>query len=256
MRAFLFSILIAAPAFAQENPIETQPQPQPPQTQTQTQQDDDPTPVRLSAFIANAAATQRRARIVDGVVGMLLAGGSIAAGSVILAIPNQSDGTKALGWVAIVVGGVAVLTSVFGLFSRGSLELLDEAYTPIARDKSIPAQKRLATGEDALESIAASGKRGRIIGGVTSIVLGVGFGIAAAAVPFAVVPETDPNKDALRAYFGLAFGIVGVASLVKRTEAEQLWSLWLAGTGRGESRNSPFFRPSIAIAPGGIAGTF
>jgi hypothetical protein len=260
---------LSLPVFADDE----QPPPderQQPQQQEQTQnppqaEADDPGPLRLSAFIADAAAAQRRARIVDGIVGIAVAGGAIATGGVVLAIPNQTDATKTLGWVAVALGGVGVLASAFGLFSRGNLELLDEAYAPFARDRNIPASKRVEEGEHALAQLAAAGKRSRIIGGATSLIIGAGFAIAAAPVAFAVVPETDPNKDTLRLYFGLAFGVSGLASIasgitqifVRRTEAETLWSLWLAGTGRSEARRiQPFVNPIAGGGMGGITATF
>ena len=155
-------------------------------------------------------------------------------------------------------GGLTVLTSVWDLFARRTLERLDEAYAPIARDKNIPAEKRLAEGEAGLEALAQSGRSSRIYSGVTSIVIGAALGIAAAPIVFFAVPDTVNDAATVRAYLGLGLGLSGFLVLasgittivVKRTEAEQLWNLWLAGTGRPTSRLVPF------ITPTGIGATF
>jgi hypothetical protein len=258
MRFLPIALVLALPsvAFAQDADPKPEPKPEPkplmpppdatpPPVQTQqAAPEDDPTPVRLSAIIAEAASVQRRGRIAEGVLGIFAGGGGIATGAALFAIPNQPDATHIIGGIAIGFGGLTVLTSVWDLFSRSALERLDEAYAPIAHDKSIPADKRLLEGEQALEGLAQAGKSSRIWSGVTSIVIGVGLGIAAAPIALGAVPDTVTDAQTVRAYLGLGLGLSAFLALasgvttivVKRTEAEQLWNLWLAGTGRPTSK--------------------
>jgi hypothetical protein len=277
MRAFFISAAIlfsAAPALAQDNnPDEKPPEPPPKATPllppnapptTQQAPEEDPAPVRLSAIITQAASVQKRARIAEAVLGIIAGGGGIATGSILLTLQNQPDATKILGGIAIGFGGLTVLTSALDLFSRSALERLDEAYAPIAHDKSIPAEKRLAEGENALESMAQAGRSSRIFSGVTSIVLGVGLGIATAPIVLAAIPDNGTVSDpaTVRAYLGLGLGLSAFLALasgittivVKRTEAEQLWSLWLAGTGRAQAKTQPPFKPFVTSS--GVGMTF
>jgi hypothetical protein len=276
MRALPIALLLLSPslAFAQDADPKPEPKPEPKPLMppadpapavVQVAPEDDPTPVRLSAIIAEAASVQRRARIAEGVLGIVAGGGGITTGAILFGVASgpNADGTKIIGGIAIGFGGLTVLTSAWELFSRGALERLDEAYAPIAHDKSIPADKRLAEGEQALEALASSGRSSRMWSGVTSIILGVGLGIAAAPIAYAVAPEgstTTTGADAatIRAYVGIGLGLSaflmlasGVTTIVvKRTEAEQLWNLWLAGTGRPTSKLR--FQPYVTASGIGL----
>lgn len=272
MRALFIAAILLSPAaaWAQDTKPEDKPAEPPPQTAPllppnnppATQPDEDPAPIRLSAIISSAASVQKRARIAESVLGIIAGGGGIATGSILIALQNQPDATKILGGIAIGFGGLTVLTSTFDLFSRSALERLDEAYSPVAHDKSIPAEKRLAEGENALESMAQSGRSSRIFSGVTSIVIGVALGIATAPIVFAAIPDNGTVSDpaTVRAYLGLGLGLSAFLALasgvttivVKRTEAEQLWSLWLAGTGRAESKATPI-KPFVTASGVGLS---
>jgi hypothetical protein len=234
---------------------------------------DDPAPERLAAIIHVAAATEQRGRIVDAVLGLLLAGGTITSGALLVTLPSRDSlgneintPAKALGGIAIGFGVLSVLSGGLGLFSRGPLERLDDAYGPIARDRTIASADRLAQGENALRQMAEGGRRGRIFGGILSIVLGAGLGIA--AIPIVVSAKVDGvDNTSTQVYLSLALGISSFASIasgvtaivVRRTDAEQLWSMWLAGTGRSQEARpllQPFVTPVMGGVVSGVGGRF
>lgn len=76
-----------------------------------------------------------------------------------------------------------------------------------------------------------------------------------------MIPDSTADAGTLRAYVGLGFGLSAFLALaggittivVKRTEAEQLWSLWLAGTGRGAQSKATPFKPYVTASGIGIS---
>lgn len=223
--------------------------PAPPAAWTPSEED----PLRFLQLLRGEADRQRAQRYFGGAVGLITGGAIASAGGFML---SDSTLPKLYAYFTIGSGALVALSSLLSLFGQNGIERLADAYEPIAEDTTLPAAKRLASGEQALRALAASEHSGRIISGVTSIVTGIILG------GFAVYFALDTSlSDTNRMLFGGLIGVGGLTSIGsgvssmtwQRGPAEIAMEHWDAARGAPHAAAGLRVMPLLAPLQGGAA---
>ncbi|CAN5773890.1 hypothetical protein BH09MYX1_BH09MYX1_35240 [soil metagenome] len=233
-------------------PLAPPPPPQTPSSFAVTEDD----PLRLLQLIRGEADRQKMARIGGALTAIVAGAGAATSGVLLLSVADDTYG-RVFGWFTIGIGIGTGLSSIFSFFGSGSLERLADAYAPIAEDTSIPATVRRARGEDTLRAVAGQEKSGRMINGITSIILGAAVGALGVGIALSL-DITDNFRVPLAVVMG--FGGVsivanGIGQIVwVRGPAEVAIEHWDAARGAPHAASLQLRPMLVPLQGGGMAG--
>lgn len=168
-------------------------------------------PLQLREMLHRDAARAQRARIYNGVFGLVGSGATVASGT--FALPAVEDTFRTTNAsIVIVVGVLGLGGTAYGMVTRSPLERLAASYDRFALDLSIPAEERLFAGEQGLRDAAKREATGRRIEGITGIVVGLALGglalSLATATSFTTTERTSLTSfSAVSAFMSAGSGV-------------------------------------------------
>ncbi len=177
-------------------------------------------PSLAETYLKRLAESSKGRRKTIGVFSLAIGGAMSALGLALLSSEDESwfDFSGLAGSLFLISGGAFVVGGTYLLAVPGSAE---REYT-LVQGISDPAQ-RDATSQKALSSLAAAGKRNRIISGVISSALAAYILISSL--------EEDGSDGTLAASL---FGASALNSFLRKSQAENMYSDYLeAGKQRG-----------------------
>lgn len=221
------------------------PTPTPPPSARHDDDDADET----GRFLDVLAAAERRGRIVSGIGMFGSAVVSAGTGAIILADPAHAD-DKTYGSVLLALGGLSAVTGVLSLTGESASESLRNQYAE-ARRTGASGRSLVLQTNDALDTVASSYRRGRI---VNAIVSGITTGLS---IAFLVVNESDGTVN--RSFNRIAFGGLTVASATNvvvalfPSQAEAMIEARKAST---PNTSRVTIAPRVGWGSVGVVGTF
>ncbi|MFO0675993.1 MAG: hypothetical protein U0169_05630 [Polyangiaceae bacterium] len=227
-------------------PLPPSPTPMPPPS---ARHDDDDDADETGRFLDVLAAAERRGRIVSGIGMFGSAVVSAGTGAIILADPAHAD-DKTYGSVLLALGGLSAVTGVLSLTGESASESLRNQYAE-ARRSGASGRSLVLQTNDALDTVASSYRRGRI---VNAIVSGITTGLS---IAFLVVNESDGTVN--RSFNRIAFGGLTVASATNvvvalfPSQAEAMIEARKAST---PNTSRVTIAPRVGWGSVGVIGTF
>ena len=172
----------------------------------------------LDTSFQSLAEKSRRGRRIGGYTLLGLGIGSGLGGAATLAF-GEGDDARIVGYALL--GGGALLSglSLLPFKLRGESERIYAAFNQMPADTPDQIQRKYIYWDRRFEELAQKRRQGRIIGGVTSIAVGVATGLV-------VAQSADQDEPNAVLWSALGPVIGGVTSLLVKSEAERRYATY------------------------------